>query len=58
MWPRILPFGLYMAFLGLESLLYSASAWVPFLAESGALLPISAHLSIRTMTAKTSMVFL
>ncbi len=38
--PRVLPFGLYMAFLALESLLDSASAWVPFLAESRALLPL------------------
>jgi len=36
----VLPFGLYMAFLALESLLYSASAWVPFLAESRALLSL------------------
>jgi len=40
MWPRVLPFGLYMAFLALEALLDAASAWVPFLAESRALLPL------------------
>ena len=40
MWPRVLPFGLYMAFLTLEALLDSASAWVPFLAESRALLSL------------------
>ncbi len=40
MWPRVLPFGLYMAFLTLESLPDSASAWVPFLAESRALLSL------------------
>jgi uncharacterized protein len=39
-WPRVLPFGLYMAFLALESLLDSASAWVPFLAESRVLLSL------------------
>ena len=33
-WPRVLPFGLYMTFLALESLLDSASAWVPSLAAS------------------------
>ena len=39
-WPRVLPFGLYMAFLALEALLDSASAWVPFLAESRTLLSL------------------
>ncbi len=40
MWPRVLPFGLYMAFLCLESLLHSLGAWWPALAESEALMPL------------------
>jgi len=40
LWPRVLPFGLYMGFLVLESLLDSASTWVSFLAGSRALLPL------------------
>ena len=39
MWPRVLPFGLYMAFLVFETLLHSSSAWLPCLVASEALLP-------------------
>jgi CAAX prenyl protease-like protein len=37
MWPRVLPFGMYLGFLAVEALLDSASTWVPVLAESRAL---------------------
>jgi len=40
MWPRILPFVLYMGFIVLESILQSASTWLPPLAARGALLPL------------------
>jgi CAAX prenyl protease-like protein len=56
MWPRILPFGLYMAFLGLESLLYSASAWVPFLAELGTLLPLWLY-PVKTLVVLGALVY-
>ncbi len=40
MWPRILPFVLYMAFLFVESALSSLSAWIPVLTSWVALLPL------------------
>lgn len=40
MWPRILPFGLYMAFLLLESALATVSGWIPALAALGPALPL------------------
>ena len=40
MWPRVLPFGLYMAFLLLESVAHPVGAWIPALAPWEALFPL------------------
>jgi uncharacterized protein len=40
MWPWVLPFGLYMAFLLLESVAHSVSPWIPALEHWGVLLPL------------------
>ena len=56
MWPRALPFGLYMAFLVFETLLHSSSAWLPCLVASEALLPLWLY-PIKTVTVLGALLY-
>jgi len=56
MWPRVLPFGLYMAFLVFETLLHSSSAWLPCLVASEALLPLWLY-PLKTVTVLGALLY-